>query len=84
MTGADGRVDVENFLGKPREYDDLLAVSQAYAWGWKNELPANLRSVSTRPGRAPWNSPTAITALAASPHSSPTSGLRSGRCKPAP
>ena len=47
MTGADGQVDVENFLGKPREYDDLLAVSQAYAWGRKNELPADLRSVST-------------------------------------
>ena len=47
MTGADGRADVENFLDKPREYDDLLAVSQAYAWGRKNELPADLKPVST-------------------------------------
>jgi hypothetical protein len=47
MTGADGRVDVENFLDKPREYNDLLEVSQAYAWGRKNELPAELRPAST-------------------------------------
>lgn len=46
MTGADGRADVENFLDKPREYDDLLAVSQAYAWGRKNELPDGLRPAS--------------------------------------
>jgi hypothetical protein len=47
MTGADGRVDVENLLDKPRDYDDLLAVSQAYAWGRKNELPEELRPAST-------------------------------------
>ena len=47
MTGADDRVDVENFLDKPREYNDLLEVSQAYAWGRKNELPAELRPAST-------------------------------------
>jgi hypothetical protein len=47
MTGADGRVDVENFLDKPREYNDLLAVSQAYAWGRKDQLPDNLKPAST-------------------------------------
>jgi len=47
MKGPDGRADVENFLDKPREYNDLLEVSQAYAWGRKNELPEDLRPVST-------------------------------------
>ncbi len=47
MTGADGRADVENFLDKPREYADLLTLSQAYAWGRKNELPEDLRPAST-------------------------------------
>jgi len=47
MTGADGRVDVENLLDKPREYNDLLALSQAYAWGRKDELPDALRPAST-------------------------------------
>jgi len=47
MTGADGRADVENFLDKPREYADLLTVSQAYAWGRKNELPEEFRPAST-------------------------------------
>jgi hypothetical protein len=46
MTGADGRADVENFLDKPREYNDLLELSQAYAWGRKNELPEELRPAS--------------------------------------
>lgn len=47
MTGADGRADVENFLDKPREYADLTTLSQAYAWGRKNELPEELRPAST-------------------------------------
>ncbi len=47
MTGADGRADVENFLDKPREYADLLTLSQAYAWGRKNELPEEFRPAST-------------------------------------
>ncbi len=36
-----------SFLDKPREYNDLLEVSQAYAWGRKNELPEELRPAST-------------------------------------
>jgi len=47
MTGADGRVDVEQLLDKPREMNDLLAVSQSYAWGRKNELPDDLKPAST-------------------------------------
>jgi hypothetical protein len=47
MTAPDGRVDIEELLDKPRAMNDLTALSQAYAWGRKNELPEDLQPLST-------------------------------------
>lgn len=47
MTTSDGRVDIEELLDKPREMNELTALSQAFAWGRKNELPDDLKPLST-------------------------------------
>jgi hypothetical protein len=46
MTTADGRVDIEELLDKPQAMNDLTALSQAYAWGRKNELPDEFKPLS--------------------------------------